>query len=124
AQADLDSIAAALEQQYPETNKSVSVAAELLQDHIVGGARPVLLMLFGAVGFVLLIACANIANLLLTRASLRERELAIRSALGAARSRIIRQLMTESVLLAVIGGTIGIGLAVAGVKLVVASAPD
>ena len=102
AQADLDAISAALEHQYPESNKNVSVAASLLQDRVVGGARPVLLMLFGAVGFVLLIACANIANLLLTRASLRERELAIRSALGAARSRIIRQLLTESVLLALI----------------------
>ncbi len=124
AQADLDSIAAALEQQYPDTNKNVSVAAQLLQDRVVGDARPVLLMLFGAVGFVLLIACANIANLLLTRASMRERELAIRTALGAARSRIIRQLLTESVLLAVIGGAVGIALTVAGVKLVVSSAPD
>ena len=124
AQADLDAIAAALEQQYPQSNKNVSVAAQLLQDRVVGGARPVLLMLFGAVGFVLLIACANIANLLLTRASLRERELAIRSALGAARSRIIRQLLTESVLLALIGGVGGIALAIAGVKFVVASAPD
>jgi len=124
AQADLDTIGAALEQQYPQSNQNVSVAAQLLQDRFVGGARPVLLMLFGAVGFVLLIACANIANLLLTRASLREREMAIRSALGAARSRIIRQLLTESVLLALIGGAAGIGLAVAGVKLVVSSAPD
>ena len=124
AQADLDTIAGALEQQYPQTNKNVSVATQLLQDHVVGGARPVLLMLFGAVGFVLLIACANIANLLLTRASMRERELAIRAALGAARSRIIRQLLTESVLLALIGGVIGVALAVAGVKLVVSSASD
>jgi putative ABC transport system permease protein len=124
AQADLDTIGTALEQQYPQSNKNVSVAGQLLQDRVVGGARPVLLMLFGAVSFVLLIACANIANLLLTRASMRERELAIRSALGAARSRIIRQLLTESVLLAFIGGAIGIALAIAGVKLVVNSAPD
>jgi putative ABC transport system permease protein len=124
AQADLNSIAAALEQQYPQSNKNVSVAAQLLQDRVEGGARPVLLMLFGAVGFVLLIACANIANLLLTRASLRERELAIRSALGAARSRIVRQLLTESVLLALMGGAAGIALAIAGVKLVLSSAPD
>jgi len=124
AQADLDTIAAPLAQQYPQTNKNVSVYAQYLRDRVVGRARPVLLMLFGAVGFVLLIACANIANLLLTRASMRERELAIRSALGAARIRLIRQLLTESILLAMLGGALGIALAVAGVKLVLNSAPD
>jgi putative ABC transport system permease protein len=124
AQADLDTIAAPLEQQYPQTNKNVSVNAVFLKDRLVGGTRPVLLMLFGSVGFVLLIACANIANLLLVRASMRERELAIRSALGAARSRIIRQLLSESVLLALMGGALGIALALAGVKFVVRSAPD
>jgi putative ABC transport system permease protein len=124
AQVDLDTIAAPLEQRYPQTNKNVSVNVVFLKDRLVGGTRPVLLMLFGSVGFVLLIACANIANLLLVRASMRERELAIRSALGAARSRIIRQLLSESVLLALMGGALGIALALAGVKFVVRSAPD
>ena len=124
AQADLDTIATPLAQQFPQTNKNVSVHAEFLRDTLVGRARPVLLMLFGSVGFVLLIACANIANLLLARASMREREMAIRSALGAARSRIVRQLLTESILLAGLGGAVGIALAVAGIKLVVGSAPD
>jgi putative ABC transport system permease protein len=124
AQVDLDTIAAPLEQRYPQTNKNVSVNVVFLKDRLVGGTRPLLLMLFGSVGFVLLIACANIANLLLVRASMRERELAIRSALGAARSRIIRQLLSESVLLALMGGALGIALALAGVKFVVRSAPD
>ncbi|HEX4664399.1 MAG TPA: ABC transporter permease, partial [Terriglobales bacterium] len=124
AQADLDTIAASLERQFPQSNKNVSVSMRFLRDWLVGSARPVLLMLFGSVGFVLLIACANIANLLLARASMRERELAIRAALGAARTRIVRQLLTESILLALIGGALGIALAMAGVKLVVTSAPD
>jgi putative ABC transport system permease protein len=124
AQADLDTIAASLERQFPQSNKNVSVNMRFLRDWLVGSARPVLLMLFGSVGFVLLIACANIANLLLARASMRERELAIRAALGAARTRIVRQLLTESILLALIGGALGIALAMAGVKLVVTSAPD
>jgi putative ABC transport system permease protein len=124
AQADLDTIAASLSQQFPITNKNVSVNARMLRDRIVGRYRPTLLMLLGAVGFVLLIACANIANLLLARATARQRELAIRAALGADRARLIRQLLTESLVLAFAGGVLGIALAVGAVNLLVALAPD
>jgi len=124
AQAEMSAIAQQLEQAYPDSNKGRGVFIEPFQQAITGGLGQVLYPLFGAVGFVLLIACANVANLLLARAGTRRREIVVRAALGAGRARLVRQLLTESVLLAVFGGLVGIGVALGGIALFQALAPQ
>lgn len=111
ASAELNVIAGRLAQQFPNTNQGWRIAIKPLHEEIVGRSRTMLLVLFGAVFFVLLIACVNIANLLLARATAREREIAVRAAMGAGRGRILRQLLTESLLLAGISSLAGILLA-------------
>jgi putative ABC transport system permease protein len=123
AQADMDAITAGLRQEYPDVYGSKGVRLIALHEFVVGDTKPTLLLLFGAVGLVLLIVCANAANLTMARALTRTKEFALRSALGAGRGRLIRQLLTESVLLAVAGGICGLGLARWGLHLLVALSP-
>jgi putative ABC transport system permease protein len=123
AQAAATALAQRLESTYPQYNEKVGFLVEPLHDRVVGEIRPGLVALFGAVAFVLLIACANLANLLLARGSSRARELAVRLALGAARRRVVRQLLTESLLLAAVGGVAGVLLGVWAVDALVSIAP-
>jgi putative ABC transport system permease protein len=123
AEAELATIQGALDREYPKENEGWGVRLVPLAGSLVGGVRTGLLVLFGAVALVFLIACANVANLLLARASARAQEVAIRTALGAGRGRLVRQLLTESLVLGVAGGAFGVGLAFAGLKALKAWLP-
>ena len=121
ARAEMAAITARLETEYPGTNTDIQVVP--LKEKVVGNVQTPLLILLGAVGFVLLIACANVAHMLLARASARQKEIAVRTALGARRSRVARQVLTENALLASLGGVLGLLLAIAGTRALVSLSP-
>lgn len=124
AQSELDLIASSIEREHNQSHAGTGLRLIPLQEQVVGQVKPILLVLLAAVGFVLLIACANVASLLLTRSLARQKEVAIRGALGASRWRVIRQLLTESLLLSLAGGLAGLMVAYWGVKGLVAILPD
>ena len=124
AQAEMDTIAARLAQQYPDFNARRGAVVTPLHEEIVGKMKSPLLILLGAVAFVLLIACANVANLLLARAAVRQKEIALRLALGANRARLTKQLLVESVLLSLVGGLVGLGLAYFGLNVLTRFIPQ
>ncbi len=123
AQAEMHNIAARIEQQNPVTNEGLGVKVTSLHDNLTGDYREALLILLGVVGCVLFVACVNVANLMLARATARQKEFALRAALGAGRWRIVRQLMVESLLLALVGGALGFALSIWALRLLLTSIP-
>jgi len=120
---EITSIVARLEQEYPDVNRGLKSNVVGLHDQAVGRVRPALVLLLAGVGFVLLMACVNVANLLLARSVARQKEIAVRAALGAGRGRLLGQMLAESLMLALAGGVLGLGLVFIGVRFLIAIAP-